>query len=52
MAARLYASLNDARKTNSEEKNPEGKFLTKPEEMAATTENTAIKHDLIGYTKV
>ena len=37
---------------HSEGKNPEGKTITKAEGMAATTANTAIKHETTGEKNV
>ena len=51
MSARIYARPNDSGRTYSEGKNLEGKTLTKAEETAATTENTAIKRETKGETK-
>ena len=52
LAARLYASPNDAGKTHSGGNNTEGKTLTKAEGTESTTENTAIKCETTGNIKV
>ena len=45
LVARLYTSPNDIGKMHLESKNLEGKILTKAAGTAATTSNTASKHD-------
>ena len=52
MDARLYASLNDPRKTHLEGEKPEVKNLTKAEGTTATKVDTAIKCKTTGNIKV
>ena len=52
LAAGIYTSPNDSRKTDLEGNIPKGNTPTKSEEVESTTSNTEIKFEATGKTEV